>query len=132
MSVCATAAIAAAGEAHGIRLRAGQLDPNGGEGAEPPVTDLLPMLEAISCAGTTEAVDPGLPANPISAETMRMLMAIETLASGNPHAARRDSLAGLAERDRARDGRTASMRPSAMQGAELAALINQLTDRLAA
>jgi intracellular multiplication protein IcmO len=90
------------------------------------------MLEAISCAGTTESVDPGLPANPISAETMRMLMAIETLASGNPHAARRDSLAGLAERDRARDGRTAPMRPSPMQGAELEALINQLTDRLAA
>jgi intracellular multiplication protein IcmO len=132
MTACATAAIVAAGEAHGVRLRAGQPDPTGGGAAEPPVTDLLPMLEAISNASATAAVDPGLPANPISAETMQMLMAIETLASDSPHAARRDSLAALAERDRARDARAVPARPSAIQAAELVVLIDRLTDRVAA
>jgi intracellular multiplication protein IcmO len=73
-----------------------------------------------------------MPANLIGAEMMRMLMDIETFATGNPHAARRDSLAGLAERDRARDDRPGPVRPAAISAPELAAMINHLADRLAA
>jgi intracellular multiplication protein IcmO len=132
MSDCASAAIKTAGEAHGAMVRAGHLYPAGGEGAEPPVTDLLPMLEAASSAGARDTSDPGMPDNPISAEMMRMLMDIETFATGNPHAARRDSLAGLAERDRARDDRPGPVRAAAISASELAAMINHLADRLAA
>ena len=132
MSACAVAAIEAAGNAHATLVEAGQVNPEGGVGAEPPVTDLLPMLEAISIAAQRDVADPGMPASPVSADAMRMLMAIETLALGNPHAARRASLAALAERDRARDDRPASCRPAAKTPGELASIINHLSDRLAA
>lgn len=132
LSACATAAIVAAGEAQVRLLRAGHVNPEGGEGAEPPVTDLLPMLEATSTASQLEAADPGLPVSPVNIDTMRLLMAIETHASGTPQAARRASLAALAERDRARDDRAALQRPAALPAHELAALIRRLSDRLAA
>ena len=132
MSACAAAAIEATGNAHATLVEAGQVNPDGGVGAEPPVTDLLPMLEAMSAASQQEAADPGMPASPVSADAMRMLMAIETLALGNPHAARRASLAALAERNRARDDRPASRRPAAKTPDDLASIINRLSDRLAA
>jgi len=132
MSVCAAAAIEAAGNAHAALVEAGHVNPDGGEGAEPPVTDLLPMLEAISIASQQDAADPGMPASPVSADAMRMFMAIETHASGSPHAARRASLAALAERDRARNDRPTSVRPALMSVSELTATINRLSERLAA
>ena len=132
MSACAAAAIEAAGNAHATLVEAGHVNPDGGEGAEPPVTDLLPMLEAISIATQRDAADPGMPASPISADAMRLLMAIETIATGSPHAARRASLAALAERDRARDHRPAVVRPAAMSALELISTIDRLSDRLAA
>jgi intracellular multiplication protein IcmO len=132
MSVCAAAAIEAAGAAHAAMIQAGQVNPDGGDGAEPPVTDLLPMLEAIRMTSQPDAGDPGMPESPVSAEEMRMLMAIETHAMGSPHSARRASLAALAERDRARDGKPGLVRPGAMASHELAARIGQLVDGLAA
>ncbi len=132
LSACAAAAVQAAGEAHRAMLQAGQVNPEGGEGTEPPVTDLLPMLEATSAASSQDAADPGMPASPVSADAMRLLMTIEMHASGSPHAARRASLAALAERDRARDGRPTPVRPAALTASELAATINRLSDRLAA
>jgi intracellular multiplication protein IcmO len=80
MSGCAAAAIEAAGEAHVTMLRSGYLNPEGGEGAEPPVTDLLPMLEATSAASLLGGADPGMPATPVNTDAMRMLMAIEASA----------------------------------------------------
>jgi intracellular multiplication protein IcmO len=132
MAACAAAAIDAAGSKHIAMLRAGHVNPDGGEGAEPPVTDLLPMLEAMNAAAMAEIVDPGMPASPISADTMRMLMAIETFASGSPQVGRRNSLAALAERDRAREHRQQSARPRPMTVSELAQLIHGVCDRLAA
>ncbi len=132
IAACAVAAVEAAGEAHFAMLQAGQVNPEGGEGTEPPVTDLLPMLEATGAAAARDAADPGMPASPVSADAMRLLVAIELHASGSPHAARRASLAALAERDRARDGRSKAVRPAALAASELAATINRLSDRLAA
>jgi intracellular multiplication protein IcmO len=132
MAACAAAAIDAAGSKHIAMLRAGHVNPDGGEGAEPPVTDLLPMLEAMSATALADVVDPGMPTSPISADTMRMLMAIETFASGSPQVGRRNSLAALAERDRARQDRPAPIRPAPMEGPEFVNLIDGLTDRLAA
>ncbi len=132
MSECMGAAIIAAAEAQITMLRAGHVNPEGGEGAEPPVTDLLPMLEATGSASRREAADPGMPASPISADAMRALMAIELYASGNPQLARRDSLAALAEQDRARDARAVPIRPGAMSADELILLVERLTERLAA
>ena len=51
--------------------------------AEPPVTDLLPMLQAACATSRRNDDDPGIPANPINAEAMRALMAIETVAAGS-------------------------------------------------
>jgi intracellular multiplication protein IcmO len=130
MSACAAAAIEAAGTAHTAMVQAGHANPDGGEGAEPPVTDLLPMLEAISITSQTDAGDPGLPASPINADVMRILMAIETRATGSPHAARRASLAALAERDQARDEHAAAVRPAAMAPRELANRLGELVNRL--
>jgi intracellular multiplication protein IcmO len=132
IAVRALAAIEAAGSKHAAMLRAGHLNPDGGEGAEPPVTDLLPMLEAVSAAPLGDARDPGVPVSPIDADTMRMLMAIETFASGSPQVGRRNSLAALAERDRAREYRQQPARPGPMTASELGSLINGVCDRLAA
>jgi intracellular multiplication protein IcmO len=132
MSSCAAAAIESAGEAHVTMLRSGYFNPEGGEGAEPPVTDLLPMLEATSAASLLGGADPGMPATPVNADTMRMLMAIEASAWDSPQAARRASLAALAERDRARENRQVPIRPTAMSAAELATTINRLSGRVAA
>jgi hypothetical protein len=90
------------------------------------------MLEAMNAATLAEIVDPGMPVRPISADTMRMLMAIETFASGSPQVGRRNGLAALAERDRAREYRQQSARPRAITVSELAQLINGVCDRLAA
>jgi hypothetical protein len=90
------------------------------------------MLEATSSAALLNEEDPGMPASPVHTDAMRLLVAIETAASGRPHAARRDSLAALAERDRARELRPAVTRPIAMSGTELIATINRLSERLAA
>jgi hypothetical protein len=132
MAVCAGAAIDVAGETHIAMLRAGHANPEGGVGAEPPVTDLLPMLEATSTRTALAASDPGMPANPVNADAMRMLMAIETYASDIPHVARRNSLAALAERDRARESFRNVSRPTDMSAAELRATIECLAERLAA
>jgi intracellular multiplication protein IcmO len=132
IAACADAAIDAAGSKHIAMLRAGQVNPDGGEGAEPPVTDLLPMLEATSAAVFAGAVDPGTPTGPINAEDMRMLMAIETSTSGNPQVGRQNSLAALAERDRARQDRPARARPSVMGAPDFLKVINGLIERLAA
>jgi intracellular multiplication protein IcmO len=132
MSEGASAAIVAAGEAQITMLREGHVNPDGGEGAEPPVTDLLPMLEATAGVSWREAADPGMPASPVSADAMRALMAIEFCASSNSQMARRDSLAALAERDRAVDAWAAPVRPSALSPDEMVSLIEQLTKRLAA
>jgi intracellular multiplication protein IcmO len=96
------------------------------------VTDLLPMLEATSAASLLGGADPGMPATPVNADTMRMLMAIEASAWDSPQAARRASLAALAERDRARENRQVPIRPTAMSAAELATTINRLSGRVAA
>ena len=132
MSVAASAAIVAAGEAQITMLREGHVNLEGGEGAEPPVTDLLPMLEATGGASRREAADPGMPASPVSADAMRALMAIEFYASSNSQMARRDSLAALAERDRAVDAWPAPVRPRALSADEMVSLIERLTERLAA
>ncbi|MEO8882994.1 MAG: type IV secretion system DNA-binding domain-containing protein [Devosia sp.] len=132
MAACAAAAIDAAASKHIAMLRAGHVNPDGGDGAEPPVTDLLPMLEAMGVAALADVVNPGMPDSPVSADTMRMLMAIETFASGSPQVGRRNSLAALAERDRARRDRPAPIRPAPMEGPEFVNLIDGLTDRLAA
>jgi intracellular multiplication protein IcmO len=132
MAACAATAIRAAGAAYLAMQQAGQVNPDGGPGAEPPVTDLLPMLEATSSTALVEEADPGMPARPVNADAMRLLMAIETYASGLPHVARRDSLAALAERDRARELPPKVTPPVAMSGPELLATINRLSDRLAA
>ncbi|WP_158746696.1 type IV secretory system conjugative DNA transfer family protein [Acidisphaera sp. L21] len=128
----AAAAIDAAGSKHVAMLRAGHLNPEGGEGAEPPVTDLLPMLEATSAAALPHLVDPGVPASPVSADIMRILMAIEGYASGSPHVARRNSLAALAERDRGRRISPAVGRPAPLAAPDLIDLIERLVERLAA
>jgi intracellular multiplication protein IcmO len=132
IAACAVAAIDAAGSKHIAMLRAGHVNPDGGEGAEPPVTDLLPMLEAMNAATLAELDDPGMPASPINADTMRILMTIETFASGSPQIGRRNSLAALAEHDRARAYRQRSARPRPMTASELAQLIHGVCDRLAA
>ena len=132
MSEGASAAIVAAGEAQITMLREGHINPEGGEGAEPPVTDLLPMLEATGNASWREVADPGMPASPGGADAMRALVAIEFCASSNSQMARRDSLAALAERDRAVDAWPAPIRPNALSSDEMVSLIEQLTERLAA
>jgi intracellular multiplication protein IcmO len=129
---CANAAIDAAGSKHIDLLRAGHMNPDGGEGAEPPVTDLLPMLEATSAAVFAGAVNPGTPTGPISADDMHMLMRIETSASGSSQVGRRNSLSALAERDRARQDHSAPARPSAMGAPDLLRLIDGLIEQLAA
>jgi hypothetical protein len=90
------------------------------------------MLEATSAAVFAGAVDPGTPIGPINADDMRVLMRIETSASGSAQAGRRNSLAALAERDRARQDRPAHSRPSAMAAPDLFKLIDGLIDQLAA
>jgi intracellular multiplication protein IcmO len=132
IAACADAAIDAAGSKHIAMLRAGHVNPDGGEGAEPPVTDLLPMLEATSAAVFAGAVDPGTPTGPISADDMHMLMRIETSASGSSQVGRRNSLSVLAERDRARQDHSAPARPSAMGAPDLLRLIDGLIEQLAA
>jgi intracellular multiplication protein IcmO len=132
IAACADAAIDAAGSKHIAMLRAGHVNPDGGEGAEPPVTDLLPMLEATSAAVFAGAVDTGTPTGPINADDMRMLMAIETSAFGNPQVARQNSLAALAERDRARQARPAPNRPFGMAAPDLLKVIDGLIEQLAA
>ncbi|WP_158803209.1 hypothetical protein [Acidisoma sp. L85] len=132
IAACADAAIDAAGSKHIAMLRAGHVNPEGGEGTEPPVTDLLPMLEATSAAVFAGAVDPGTPTGPINADDMRVLVRIETSVSRSAQVGRRNSLAALAERDRARQGRQAPARPSAMGAPELLKLIDGLIEQLAA
>jgi intracellular multiplication protein IcmO len=131
-ALCANAAIDAAGSKHVAMLRAGHVNPDGGEGAEPPVTDLLPMLEATSAAVFSEEADPGMPATPISADIMRMLMAVETFGAGSTQVGRRNSPAALAERDRARQNRPRCGRPASMSAPDLIRLITRLTEQLTA
>ncbi|WP_158803511.1 type IV secretory system conjugative DNA transfer family protein [Acidisoma sp. L85] len=132
IAACAAAAIDVAGAKHIAMLRAGHVNPDGGEEAEPPVTDLLPMLETMSACGFTAAVDPGMPTSPISADDMRMLVNIETSASGSPQVGRRNSLAALAERDGAREDRSTPARPSEISAPILLEWITALIDQLAA
>jgi intracellular multiplication protein IcmO len=132
IAACADTAIDAAGSKHIAMLRAGHVNPDGGEGAEPPVTDLLPMLETTSAAVFADAVDPGTPTGPINADDMRMLMMIETSAFGNPQVARQNSLAALAERDRARQALQTPIRPCAMPAPDLLKMIDGLIEQLAA
>ena len=101
--------------------------------AEPPVTDLLPMLQEACATSQRNDNDPGIPANPINAEAMRALMAIETVATGSPALGRRQALTALAERDRAFESvRLRSGRRPETSAEELAAMINALSDKLAA
>ena len=132
IAVRADAAIAAAGDAELRLIRSGAVNPIGGEGAEPPVTDLLPMLEAVSAAASKEPVDPGMPASPVDGALMSALMAIEMVATRSPHAARRESLAALAERDRATSDRPAPKQPVVMSPDELVEVIETLCRSLAA
>jgi hypothetical protein len=125
-------AIEAAGIRHAAMLRSGHPNPDGGEGAEPPVTDLLPMLEAMSRPKRDPARDPGMPNAPIDSDLMDMLMAIERKGWGSVQAARRSALAALAERDRARELRREAPRPVSMSAADLLARIERLSDRLTA
>jgi intracellular multiplication protein IcmO len=132
MAASATTAVGAAGAAHLVRIRAGAINPAGGEGTEPPVTDLLPMLEAASAASEAEPADPGVPDGPISAGLMRGLMALELLATGSQNGARLNSLAALAELDHAARRRRPGVRPPAMNSAHLAARILGLANQLTA
>ncbi len=131
-SSCAAAAIEAAGSAHADLLRRGHLNPGGGEGAEPPVTDLLPMLEATSQLQAGTGSDPGMPNTPVDADTMGMVTAIETTAWGSQQAARRAALASLAERDRAREIRHTLSRPGPLSAPELLAVIERIIEQIAA
>ena len=129
----AHAACEAAGRAHREGTEAGRIKRPGGEVAEPPVTDLLPMLEMIAAkVADQDTTAAGLPANPVSADLMRALVAIETASGCSPQLARRRSLTILAERDRALQVKPVAKPPQALAPAELAALINRFTDRLAA
>ncbi len=96
MSACATEAIDAAGETYLTLLRAGHIKAEGGEGAEPPVTDLLPMLELTSQRTIEAADDPGMPNAPVDAEAMAQVTAIEMMAGGGAQTSRRAALETLA------------------------------------
>lgn len=131
--VAAQAACEAAGQAHREGTEAGQIKRPGGAGAEPPVTDLLPMLEMIAAkVADQDTTAAGLPANPVSADLMRALVAIETASGCSPQLARRRSLTVLAERDRALQAKPVAKPPQALAPTDLAKLINRFTDRLAA
>ena len=100
--------------------------------AEPPVTDLLPMLEEACAAARRNDDDPGVPSNPINAEAMRALMAIETVATGSPAMGRRQALAALAERDRAVESLRWQIHAPGTTPEQLASRIDALCDKLAA
>jgi hypothetical protein len=117
---------------HVAMLRAGHINPDGGEGAEPPITDLLPMLEAVSTAPVVVAADPGMPAALINPDLLRTLMTIETFASGNAQVARRNSLAALAEFEQARTRRLPIAHAPTMTAAGLKELVIDLVEGLAA
>ena len=127
------AARVAFGRAAGARtggVASGEIKREGGAGAEPPVTDLLVMLEAIH-AEPPAANDPGVPASPVNADLMRAFMAIETMATGNQHLARRNSLAALAARDRALEDNLTVLKPAEVSPAGLVMLIDRVCQRLA-
>ena len=100
--------------------------------AEPPVTDLLPMLEEACAASRRNDDDPGNPASPINADAIRVLAAIETVATGSSALGRRQALTALAERDRARESLRFHASGPQSTPDELAARIGTLCDRLAA
>ena len=82
--------------------------------------------------GVHDPTAAGRPANPLSADLMRALVAIETASGCSPQLARRRSLTVLAERDRALQAKPVARPPQALAPADLAKLINRFTDRLAA
>ena len=90
------------------------------------------MLEEACAASRRNDDDPGTPASPINADAIRVLAAIETVATGSSALGRRQALTALAERDRARESLRFHAPGPQSTPDELAIRIGALCDKLAA
>jgi intracellular multiplication protein IcmO len=130
MAACARAAIDAAGQDQRQQIKAGALNQHDSSDAEPPVTDLLPMLEAASLRRVSQSnnIDTS-PVTPVNADLMRTLMAIEMHANSTPHAARRNCLAAIADRDAALPDQKIA-RPAPLQRETFIAMIEHFISNI--
>lgn len=128
----AKGAIEAAGAAYHRQIQEGQRDPAGGPNAEPPVTAFLSMLEAAASEIPVAFSDLNLSVGHVDPEVFQILTAVETMATGNAQAGRKNAIRILAECCQALAEKPAAARPPAMPAPDLAALIAKISDRIAA